>query len=266
MTYTLFNGKKRIKARALYVGHRIDLRALEASQRLGSTPLVISAGADGCAVLFRYGAVVLFELNAIEELNFLKELKQLIIDPQAQLETEEIELLIDPDLKEGVEQTRIVLNNFAIERLQLVADILAKNVVLGCYEGSITRNFDRIEPLAAAMQREGKIGNQALELIRHIGDNLSIQVKMVGRAEVSDKPDLLWEHPELERLYHKLENEYELSERHLALERKQDLISRTAETLLSLLQNRRSLRVEWYIVILIVVEILLTLYEMFIRD
>ena len=36
-------------------------------------------------------------------------------------------------------------------------------------------------------------------------------------------------------------------------------------TLLDLLQNRRSLRVEWYIVILIVVEIVLTLYELFVR-
>jgi uncharacterized Rmd1/YagE family protein len=34
---------------------------------------------------------------------------------------------------------------------------------------------------------------------------------------------------------------------------------------LNLLQNRRSLRVEWYIIILIVFEILLTLYAMFVR-
>ena len=45
--------------------------------------------------------------------------------------------------------------------------------------------------------------------------------------------------------------------------RKLELIGDTAQTLLDLLQNRRSLRVEWYIVILIVVEIVLTLYELF---
>jgi uncharacterized Rmd1/YagE family protein len=42
------------------------------------------------------------------------------------------------------------------------------------------------------------------------------------------------------------------------------LLSRTIETVLDLLNQRRSLRVEWYIVILIVIEIGLTLYEMFI--
>ncbi len=86
---------------------------------------------------------------------------------------------------------------------------------------------------------------------------------MVARVEVSEKPEILWDHPELERIYLRLQDEYEVRERHLALERKLDLIARTVETLLDLLQHDRSLRVEWYIVILIVVEIFLTLYAMF---
>jgi len=88
---------------------------------------------------------------------------------------------------------------------------------------------------------------------------------MVWRAEVGEKPEVLWENPELERLYPRLAEEYELRERHLALERKLDLIARTAQTLLDLLQHQRSLRVEWYIVVLILVEILLTVYAMFLH-
>ena len=40
---------------------------------------------------------------------------------------------------------------------------------------------------------------------------------MVGRAEIGDKPELLWEHPELERLYALLETEFEIRERLAAL-------------------------------------------------
>jgi uncharacterized Rmd1/YagE family protein len=86
---------------------------------------------------------------------------------------------------------------------------------------------------------------------------------MVGRVEVGEKPDVLWERPGLNRLFSRLENEYELQERKLAIDRKLDLISRTVETLVDLLQNKRALRVEWYIVILIVIEIFLTLYQLF---
>ena len=60
-------------------------------------------------------------------------------------------------------------------------------------------------------------------------------------------------------------DEYEIQERHNALERKLALIVKTVETQLDLLNNKRSLRVEWYIVILIVVEIFIMLYDMFFK-
>ena len=46
------------------------------------------------------------------------------------------------------------------------------------------------------------------------------------------------------------------------LERKLALINQTAETVVNLMQNRSMLRVEWYIVVLIVVSVLLSLYTM----
>ena len=51
----------------------------------------------------------------------------------------------------------------------------------------------------------------------------------------------------------------------MALHRKLEVIGQTVETVLDLLQSRRSLRVEWYIVILIVAEIVLSLYALFWR-
>jgi uncharacterized Rmd1/YagE family protein len=84
-------------------------------------------------------------------------------------------------------------------------------------------------------------------------------------VQIDDTPELLWDRPDLERLFARLRDEFEILERFTALNRKLELVSRTAETALGILQARRSLRVEWYIVILIVVEIVLTLYELFIR-
>jgi len=246
----------------MFIGHRLDLRAFEHTQQLAASPLLVSAGAHGCAVLFRYGVVVLFGLDAVEQMGFMAGIEPLVIEPFNKAETEEIELVVDPAQAEGVAKSRLHLQDFSIPRLQLVAGALAKSAVLTRYETNIAESFDHIEPLAARLRRGGSGLGRGRELLRHIGDTLITHGRMVARVEISEKPDLLWEYPELERLYAKLEDEYELGERHLALERKLDLIMRTAETLLDLLQHRRSLRVEWYIVILIVVEIFLTLYQM----
>ena len=260
-TATTLGNQQQLSCRALYVGQRLDLKAFEQTHALARSPLTVHAGTHGAAVLFRYGVVVLFGLTSVEEIAFLKHLDSLILQGFDEIESEEIEL-IQTDTAEGVNNINIQLNTFDIERLQLVADVLAKSVVLAHYESALSKTFERIEPLANKLQSGGGYMNQSRELLKHIGDVLLIQGKMVGRVEVSEKPELLWESPQYERLYLRLQDEYELNERHIAIERKLELVSKTAETLLDLLQNKRSLRVEWYIVILIVVEIFLTLYEM----
>lgn len=263
---SIFADKTSFKARAILAGERIDLRSLETTDRLAVAPLVVSAGDHGCAVLFRYGAVVLFNLSPLEEVTFLKHLGPLITDAFAEPETPETEetaIRTDQERDGIVESGAISLSRLTLERLQVIATILARSVALAYYEKKVSAAFERIEPLADDLQRKGTFGRQARGLLRHIGDTLLIQHKMVGRVEISEKPELLWEQPDLERFYLRLEDEYELRERDVALGRKLELISRTAETILDLLQNSRSLRVEWYIVILIVAEILLTLYKMF---
>ena len=263
MSNHLFKGESSIKAHALFVGQRLDLKDFEKSRRLASAPLVVTAGNNRCAVLFRYGVVVYFGLSTIEEMSRLSDLKPFIREPFAQhIESEEVEIIADRNRPEGPELSIVYIKEYSVERIQLIADALAKSVVLSYYETNIANSFDRIEPLAESLQQGGRPYHKARQLLRHMGDTLITHTKMVGRVEVSDKPELLWEHPEHEILYHKLTVEYELRERHVALERKLDLIARTAETLLGVLQANRTLRVEWYIVILIVFEILLSLYDM----
>lgn len=265
MNELTFAGAIDLKCRALFVGERFELRAFEKTHRLASSPLTVSAGERGCAVLFRYGAVVLFGLSSVEEVSFLHDLAPHIREPFTEPEAEAVRLVQDPARNEGVEEPDLILHAFTIERLQLVAEVLAKSVVLDHYEKTVAASFQLIEPLAENLKKKGRGGSRGRELLRHIGDALSIQGRMVGRVEIVEKPGLLWNRPEHARLYARLEDEYELSERHLSLERKLELISRTAETLLGLLQTNRSLRVEWYITLLIVFEIMITLYELYFK-
>src|SRR3569833_2192026 len=259
----LFPNKSTGRVRALLLGGRLELKGLESGRVLPALPLMISAGEHGYAVLFRYGAVVLFNVAPVEEMSFLNHLRPLLRDPFVSFVFVLTEITIDPSKDERVENNVISVKDTSHERLQVVADISAKSVVLDHYEQRVGGVFDRIEPLADHLQRRGRTDYRDTELLRHIGGTLLIQHTTVGRVEVGEKPEILWERPDLERLYVRLEDEYELRERHLALERKLDLISRTAETLLNLMQHKRSLRVEWYIVILIMAEIALSLIDKF---
>jgi required for meiotic nuclear division protein 1 len=247
-----------VSVRALLLGERLETRGLERDDTLATNPFTLRVGRQGTAFLFRYGVAVFARLSAIEEDEVVRSLRARIHEPLETPETDQLQVRVNPAGEDQIEPSGSVsVEDASLERLQIIANVLSKSLVLG---HSVASVFDRVEPLAVQLQRKGRAGAQAKELLRQIGDVLLTQHRMVGRVEVEEKPDVLWDHPELERLYARLEDEYELVERSRAMERKLALISESASTLIELVHNQRSLRLEWYIIGLIGLELLLSLY------
>ena len=115
--------------------------------------------------------------------------------------------------------------------------------------------FDTIEPEANALATKGRIPKGRRTLLRMIGSALLTQHRVSGRIAFAEKPDILWEHPELERFYARLEDEYEIVERGTLLNGKMGVISTAAQTFTDLMDTARSARLEMLIVILILAEL-----------
>ena len=258
-------GLERIRVRSVCIGGDVDTRSLRKARCLGATPLTIEAGRNGLAVVFRYAAVVFFQVEAEGEQAFLDGLIPLMQRPAPDPMVEEIELAPATAGRDGMEGNTLFVPDFSLPTLQLVAEVLARSVVLERFEARVGTTFDALQPMAADLGR-GRIGqsNRRL-LLKHLSQVLLDQQEMLGRIAISDKPDALWERPDLERLYLRTSEEFEIIGRFESVEAKLRLIGTTIRTALDLEQSRRSLRVEWYIVILILFEIFLTLYEMFLK-
>jgi uncharacterized Rmd1/YagE family protein len=270
-------GRAGFRAQAVLAGAGIDLAALGSTDRTGAAPLMVeiigsrtgnslpatSPVGGGVAFLFRYGAVVFFDASTAGITEYLRQIGPHIRQPfpQGERETEMLDIRLDATGRETIEGNTLVLADLSLEKLQLVADIMAKSVSLAHHEKGIERQFERIEPFAVNLDHWGRGGRAARELLHNLGGALLAEHRVVAGTRVDDSPDLLWDHPELERLWARLRDEFEIRERFAALHGKLSLISRTAETALDLLQNRRALRVEWAIVGLIVFEIALTLVQ-----
>jgi required for meiotic nuclear division protein 1 len=270
-------GRLGFQARAMLVGTGIDIAALGSTDRTGNAPLVVeligsslgaaiaghAAPAGGVAVLFRYGAIVFFDASPAAITEYLRQLGPHVRQPfpPGEQETEVLDIHVDPAAKETIEGHALVLTDASLEKLQLVADVLAKSVSLAHHERAIESQFERIEPFATNLDHWGRGGRAAQELLQHLGGALLAEHRVVGGARVDDSPELLWDHPELERLWARLRDDFEIRERSAVLHGKLGLIAKTAETALELMQNRRALRVEWAIVGLIVFEIALTLVQ-----
>jgi uncharacterized Rmd1/YagE family protein len=248
----------RFEARAVNVAERLDVRGVD--PRLSShLPITVAVGA-GCAMLFRSGAVVFFGVDTLAQERFLDDLTPRMQGRYETPETERATIRIGDS--DSVEPDALIVKESSIERLQVVAEILAKSVVVARNEQEIGTAFDAIQPLAQQMKRSPrKLPWKHDDLVRHIGESMLVEHQLVDRAEVLEKPELLWDRPDLDRWYARLEDEYEIRERHLVLESKLSLVSNAARTMLELNQARRSLNVEYYIVVLIVFEIAIALYQ-----
>ena len=251
---------QRMTARALLLGDRIDASGLERADMISANPLAFHAGASGFVVLYRFGVAVMIGLSPLEEDEVLNQVKARLAGPHAHVDDETALLEVSPELEDKIPPGGTIgMRDLSPARLLVVADALAKTVSLGRDEREVNAVFDVIEPFAAKLFTTGRTPRRRRSMLKLIGQTLLVQHRVSGRVAVGEKPDVLWDRADLERLYARLEDEYELSERAETLKRKLDVIAETARALTDIIDADRATRLETVVVLLILTEILLTI-------
>jgi len=252
-----------ITARAIFLGERIETAGLERDDVLSTVPLAFRSGAKGVVALFRFGVAVFVDMSPLEEDEVLRRLDGRIVKPLKQREEDSAFIEIIRDKDDYITPTgRIAVRELSTEHTLLIADALATSVILARDEKNVAAVFDVMEPLARELAEHGRTPGGRRALLKHIGNALLVQQRVSGLVAVAEKPDVLWERPNLERFYGRLEDEYELKERADVLTRKLTVISDTAQALADIIDTERSLRLEMIIVLLIAVEIVISVYHL----
>ena len=254
---------RRVTARALALGARLDAAGLERPDTVSVNPLAFSVGQTGFVALYRFGVAVLVGLSPVEEDDFLRQIRPRVSGERVRVDDETAVLELSP---EGADQVLpggpIQVRDLSTARLLVLADALAKTVSLARDEREVNAVLDVIEPFAIGLSRTGRPPGTRRAMLRLIGQALLAQHRLSGRVAVEEKPDVLWDRPDLERLYARVEDEYEIKERTVTLKRKLDVIVETARALTDVIESDRTTVLEIAVVALIVTEILLTLVQM----
>jgi uncharacterized Rmd1/YagE family protein len=223
------------------------------------------AATAGLTFAFRYGVVVHFGGDTVSQ-DFDSAIQAHVIEPAEDRENEIVSLVIHPGAEDRIAPDgQITLSDGSDERLLLVATVLARSVVLARDEVLVSEAFERVDPLVSELREKGRVRLAIREVMKLVGNVLAARHRVMGAVQVGERPDLLWDHPDLDRLYARLETEYELKERGEVLERKFGALGDFAENLLDIVQDKRSFRLEAAIIALIAFEILLNLFNMIIR-
>ena len=256
----------RITVRALLLGDRIETLGLERKDILSRIPLAFRTGDSGIVALFRYGVAVLVGMSPVEEDELVRQLSGRIINPMKRREEEIAQIEVSPEKEDQLTPTgTIIVKALTTEHTLLIADALATSVILAHDERNVDKVFYVIEPLARELAEHGRTPGGRRAILKHIGNALLVQQRVSGLVAVAEKPDVLWERPDLERFYARLGDEYELKERADLLTRKLTVITDTAKALADIIDTERSLRLELIIVVLIALEIVIAGYQILMR-
>ncbi len=207
--------------------------------------------------LFPFGTVVTIPTGGNGSDPDLAEFRKLVSNPH-EPETDEFIMRVAPDEKEGVEFGQVKVRDGALERLALVAAVLAQSNTLEHYEKVVTEMTNSTASLTDRMSA-GKMPPSGSEMLVFIGQSLAIRRELVSQLSVLDPPESIWEDDRLDRLYHALQNNFEIPQRMRVVEHKLELVHDTAQMVVSINEGQRSHHLEMIVIVLIALEIVLAI-------
>lgn len=246
-----------LTATSSLISEGIDLTKIQA-KAIARSPLTFQLG-SGIAVAYRFGAIVVFDVEEALRREFIEGLRKGSPAPEIAGDSAVLKRVVGNEAESVDSKGAIFLKTFDLPRLRVVAEVLSRSAILSHYESHMASVLLDLEPPVERLRVEGRLPARARTLLRRVGEVLHTEMRMIGRAEVSEKPEFVWDLPELDRLYLKLAEEYELTDRDHALSRKLDLAMRTSSILIEALGARRALHVEWAIFLLILAEVFIAL-------
>jgi uncharacterized Rmd1/YagE family protein len=220
--------------------------------------LIWPVSGGGEAFLFPFGVVVFFD---VEDGARERELRRLasarpVLTPSSQ---DDLMVRESPSEPPGAHSGVLVVDHLTPQRSGLIALTIAQSVAMDYYEGIVDQMLERTAVWVERLERRGTVPYRIRALHRFIGEAVSTRSEVLAVLHLLDKPDAAWEDAAMEAIYEDLRDEFDLADRHVALEHKLRSVQEALELVLDVARDRRLVILEVAIVVLIVLEIVLGL-------
>jgi len=246
----------------VYIGEFIDLKKVQENVKQYAFlnrdhPLVIRLLKDQYAVLTKFGAVTFWNVPYRLRTQFLQELKSYAKAKRESYPYDEDTKVMFGGEIDKVTFEKIFLSHLDVNHIKIISYVLSQSVALERYEDEIESSLSEIGAIVENLKTSGKAMLREREVLKQIGRVLSVKQTAVAHLSLFDKPEEVWESPELENLYNKLNSEYDLRVRFDVLDEKTNYLSDISQMLMNFLAEKRNARLEIIIIILIFIEIVL---------
>lgn len=238
----------------------------EEPMKLNPVTFALAKGNDAEQVyLYYFGGVVFLNCSGDIITRFLNSIPQYAESLKGQVQLpyrEEYRLEIDPECEPAIANECAVMPRYDLAFLDIICFVIAKSVALERIEERIDLVFDEVEGLIANLGK-GRLELPDRDMARLTSSILSFKFTSIAHIMVLDKPDITWDNPEADRLYLTMASMFELNQRYQEIKHKSETLLDMTDVFASLSHARRSARLEWIIIILIAIEIVIYLMQLY---
>jgi uncharacterized Rmd1/YagE family protein len=206
---------------------------------------------------FPYGAVVCWGVNVAEGNRFLREAKDFQEQPLKEVEVDDFTYSYGNELK--IFEDDITLPNKDIITKLAISHGVAQSVRLGTFENTLSQAFEKTKRIPEDLAKRGKISLSRKEVRKKMGELFIDRSSINLHVDVLDTPEFFWEHPELQPYYTYTANELEVEKRGNTLNQRLDVLKELFEMLSNEVNSQHTIRLEWIIILLIMMEVVITI-------
>ena len=174
-------------------------------------------------------------------------------------------LRIDGGTKPAITNDYAVMPAYDVAFIGIICFVIAKSVALERIEEQLDLVLDEVEGLITLLD-QGRLNLTDRKLAKLASSILNFKYRSIAHIMVLDKPEITWENIEADRLYLTMANLFELNQRYNEIKHKAETLMDITEVFTSLSHDKRAARLEWIIIILIVIEILIYLVEILLKQ
>ena len=205
--------------------------------------------------VFKYGVVCFLSYDSIRISEFLR-----LISPYCKNKFEE-SLEEEFKIQTNSAKNKIGFNSIEIigadiEVLRLIMLVVSQSVALDYYLEQTTKLMEETNYHTQILEAKGSLNISGTNLKKYIGKTLLLKNRIAENLYIFDAPPETWEDENLNKIHMDLKRTFDLNERFRNIQEGLNIVKDNYELFRDLLQYRPSYRLEWVIIILILVEVI----------
>ncbi|EAY75931.1 hypothetical protein EE612_005919 [Oryza sativa] len=214
-------------------------------------------------VVFQYGSAVLFNIADHEAEHYLDIIRKHASGWLPEMRKDDYAVVEKPSLttwmKGGLDY--IVLKSLDTDGIRIIASVLGQSIALDHYIRQVDDMVEEFTEINRVMEKTGNFTMQRKKLFQLVGKANSNLADVIIRLGLFDRSEIAWKNSNYAQILEYLREEYELNQRFGSLDFKLKFVEHNIHFLQEVLQNRRSDLLEWGVIILLIIEIVISLYE-----